>query len=89
MGLHAQNFSSFGEWGLLFVVVLRLLLSWSVGSRHAGCSFLAQERWLSSCDALVLLLHSMWILPRPGIELMFLALQGRFLATRPPGKSPD
>ena len=30
----------------------------------------------------------MWDLPRPGIELISLALQGRFLIHGPPGKSP-
>ena len=30
--------------------------------------------------------HGMWDLPRPGIELVSLALQGRFLTTGPPGK---
>ena len=30
--------------------------------------------------------HSMWDLPRPGIELVSLALQGRFLPTGPPEK---
>ena len=37
------RFSSCSEWGLLFVVVLRLLIGWllllqSTGSRHAGFS---------------------------------------------------
>ena len=29
----------------------------------------------------------MWDLPRPGIEPVFPALEGRFLSTGPPGKS--
>ena len=29
----------------------------------------------------------MWDLPRPGVELVFPAVQGRFLTTGPPGKS--
>ena len=42
--------------------------------------------WLSSCGAWAQLLHGMWDLPRPGIELVPFALQGGFLTTGPPGK---
>ena len=41
----------------------------------------------SSCGMLVLLLHGMWDLPRPGITPMSPALAGRLLTTGPPGKS--
>ena len=34
------------------------------------------------------LLHSMWDLPRPGIEPVSPALAGGFLTTVPPGESP-
>ena len=45
----------------------------------------ALELGFSSCD-ICLVAWSTWGLPRPGMELMSLALQGGFLATRPPGK---
>ena len=49
----AQACSSCGERGLLFVVVRRLLLLWSRGSRHAGfssCGTRAQELWLADSE---------------------------------------
>ena len=55
----------------------RLLLLWSTGSRHAG---------FSSCGTQAQLPCSILDFPRPGIELVFLALQGRFLTTESPGK---
>ena len=45
------------------------------------------EHWLSSAGARVRLLHGMWDLLGPGIELMSPALAGGFLTTRPAGKS--
>ena len=42
---------------------------------------------LSSCHAWASLLHSVWDLPGPGIELMFPALAGRFLTIGSPAKS--
>ena len=59
------------------------LLLWGTASRHAGCS--GCTRGLSSCGAWAELLRSMWYLPRPGIELESLTLQGRFLTTGPQG----
>ena len=47
----------------------------------------ALEHRLSGCGAQALLFCSMWDLPRPGIKPMCPALAGRFLTTRPPGKS--
>ena len=49
----------------------------NTGSKHVG---------LSSCGGQTQLSHSMWNLPRPGIELLSLALQGTFLTTGLPGK---
>ena len=66
-----------------------LLLSWSMGSRHAGfssCGLRALEHRLSSCGAWDQLFHGMWDLPRPGIEPVSPALAGGFLTTAPPGK---
>ena len=42
---------------------------------------------LSSCGMWALVACGRWNLPRPGIELMSLALAGGFLSTAPPGKS--
>ena len=50
---------------------------------HEG-SILA-ARGLSRCGPLAQLPCGMWDLPRPGIELVSLALQGGFLTTGPPG----
>ena len=50
-----------------------------------GAQFL--EHRLSSCGPRGQLLWGMWDLPGPGIEPMSSALVGRFLSTRPPGKS--
>ena len=49
-----------------------LLLLWSTG--------------FSSCGTAAQLLCDTWDFPRPGIEPVSLALQGRFLTTGPPGK---
>ena len=96
MGLRCcvQAFSSCSEWGLLFVAVRGLLMRWllllqSTGSRCMGfssCGSQALERRLSSCGTRVLLLRSMWDLPRPGLEPVSPALAGGFLTTAPPGK---
>ena len=51
-----------------------------------SCGSWAVECRLSSCGAQAQLLHSMWDLPRPGLEPMSPALAGRFLTTGPPGK---
>ena len=42
---------------------------------------------LSSCGIQAYLLHSMWNLPRPGIEPMSPVLADRLLSTAPPGES--
>ena len=83
--LHCAGFSL--QW---------LLLLQSTGSRRTGsvvvacglssCGLPALERRLSSCGSRAQLLHSMWDLPRPGIEPVSPALAGRFLTTAPPGK---
>ena len=63
-------------WGVGFSLQ-GLLLVWSTGS---GCTD------FPSCSAQDQLLHGMWDLPGPGIELVSLPLQGEFLTTGPPGK---
>ena len=41
---------------------------------------------LSNCGSRAQLLHSMWDLPRPGLEPVSPALAGRLSTTAPPGK---
>ena len=56
-----------------------LLLLWSTGSRHVGCS---------NCGPLAQLPHGIWNLPGPpDIKPMSSALAGGFFSTGPPGKS--
>ena len=90
LGLHCctQAFCSCSQSGLLFVVVCGLLIA--VASLVAGlqahglqqlwhASSVVVARRLSSCGAWAQLLHSMWDLPRPGIESVSPALAGGFL----------
>ena len=53
----------------------------------SSCSSQALEHVLSHCGAQPWLLHSIWNLPRLGMEPMSHALTGVFLPTAPPGKS--
>ena len=52
-----------------------------------SCSMRALECRPSSCGPWAYLLRGMWDLPRPGLEPVSPALEGRFLTTAPPGKS--
>ena len=52
----------------------------------SSCGSQALECGVSSCDAQAQQFCSMWSLPGPGIELVSLALQGRFLTPEPPRK---
>ena len=72
-----QAFSSWGEQGLCFTALSRLLLLRSTGSGCMGFSLVA---W-------ALLLHILCNLPRSGIEPMSPALSDGFLSTAPPRKS--
>ena len=83
--------------GQSLVVVHGPLLLWSRGSgacrlpqlQHAGSVVAApklQSTGFSGCGARAQLLHSIWDLPRPGIEPMSPALEGGFFTTEPPGK---
>ena len=49
----------------------------------------ALEHRFNSCGTWVLLLHSMWDLPRPGIEPVSPVLAGGFFTTELPGKPPS
>ena len=90
------SFSSGGEWGLLFITMLRLLIVvafWLQGRgfRRVGfssCSSRTLELGLRSCGTQAWLLHVVWNLPRPGTEPVFPPLAGRSLPTEPPEKSP-
>ena len=55
-----------------------------VGFRSCGSR--ALEYSLSNCGTWAQLLHSMWDLPRPGIEPVSPAPAGGFFTTEPPGK---
>ena len=60
----------------------------STGSRGHGlssCGSWALENRLNSCGTQAWLFYGMWDLPRPGIELVFPALAGRFFTTEPSG----
>ena len=91
----ARAFSSCGKWGLLFVVVRRLLVGVAPGTRASlvvahglsSCGLQTPEHRLSSCGAWVLLLRGMWNLPGSGLEPVSSVLAGGFLTTVPPGKS--
>ena len=48
----------------------------------------ALENEVSSCGSWAQLSCGIWDLPGPGIKSMFPALEGGFLTTRPPEKSP-
>ena len=56
-------------------------------SGYSCCRAWAPELALSSCGVWSYLLRGMWGLSGPGIELMSLVLQGRFLTTGPPRNS--
>ena len=82
----AQAFASRCKWGLLS----------SCGARPSHCSsgLSCGGAWALgcvgfSCGIQAQLPCGMWDLPRPGIELVPLALQGGFLTTGPPGKPQD
>ena len=60
-----------------------------VARRLSSCGLWALECRLSSCGAWAQLLHSMWDLPRPGLEPVSPVLSGRFLTTVQSGKPKD
>ena len=75
-------FSSCGKRGLLFIAMRRLLTVVASLLQCTGCRF----EGFSSCGIMGLVVLGMWDLPGPGIEPVFLPLQGGFLTTGPPGK---
>ena len=72
-----RAFSSCGKRGPLFIAVH--------GPLTIAASLVVEHR-LSNCGSRAQLLHSMWDLPRPGLEPVSPALAGRFSTTVPPGK---
>ena len=86
--------SGCSQQGLLSKLVLGLLTAVAalVGTQAVG--LWASEAAASGLQALgwglsSRLLHGMWDLPKPGVKLVSLALQGGFLASGPPGKSDN
>ena len=80
----ARAFSSWGEWGPLFIAVRGpLTVAASLVAEHR-----LQTRRLSNCGTRAQLLRGKWDLPRPGLEPVSAALAGRFSTTAPPGKPP-
>ena len=78
----ARAFSSCGEQGPLLITVRgRLTIAASLVAEPR-----LQMRRLSNCGSRAQLLHSMWDLPRPGLEPVSPALAGRLSTTAPPGK---
>ena len=79
----ARAFSSCGKRGPLFIAVHGpLTIAASLVAEHR-----LQMRRLSSCGSRAQSLHSMWDLPRPGVEPVSPALASRLSTTAPPGKS--
>ena len=86
-----RAFSSYGERGLLFIVVCGLLVAvashcgaWALGTQAS----VVVARRLSSCGSRAQLLRGMWDLHGPGLKPVSPALAGGFLTTVPPGKPP-
>ena len=78
----ARTFSSCGKWGSLFIVVCGpLIIVASLVAEHR-----LQTHRLSNCGSRAQLLRGMWDLPKPGLESVSPALEGRFSTTAPPGK---
>ena len=77
-----RAFSSCGKRGPLFIAVRGpLTIAASLVVEHR-----LQMRRLSNCGSWAQLLRGMWDLPRPGLEPVSPALEGRFSTTAPPGK---
>ena len=78
-------FSSCGEQGLLFIAVRGLL---TVVAFHYQAQALGVWASVLAAHGSVAVVHfCLWDLPGLGIEPVSPALTGRFLSTRPPGKS--
>ena len=81
----ARAFSTCGERGPLFIAVRGpLIIAASLVAEHR-----LQMCRLSNWGSRALLLRGMWDLPRPGLEPVSPALEGRLSTTAPPGKPYD
>ena len=75
-----------GDYSLVVVhTVLIVVAFFGCRTRARSCSSWALQHRLSSCGARAYLLHSMWDLPRPGIEPMSPALVGKFFTNQHQG----
>ena len=75
-----------------FLIAVASLAIEHMGSGCTGfssCGSRALKCGVSSCGTQTLLLHCMWDLSGPGIELASLGLQDRFVTTGPPGKAQE
>ena len=98
LGLHCCTwaFSSCGERGLLFIAVQGLLIAVaSLVEEHGLYAHGLQQLWTVGSvvvarrlqsTASVVVAHSTWDPPGPGLEPVSPALAGGFLTTAPPGK---
>ena len=81
----ARAFSSCSKWGPLFIAVRGpLTIAASLVAEHR-----LQTRRLSNCGTRAQSLRGMWDLPRPGLEPVSPALEGRLSTTAPPGKPKE
>ena len=83
LGLCCMQAFSSGVPGLFIVATPLVAAHRLLGTRASV--FVVHS--LSCCGSWALLLHSMWYIPRPGIEPLSPALAGGFLTTGPPGTS--
>ena len=90
-------FCSCGKQGLLFTYVSQASHCGGFSCCRAqavvlmgfsSCGSRAPEPGLNNCGSRDQLPCCMWDIPRPGIEPVSATLQGGFLITGPPGKTP-
>ena len=85
----SSDFFSFKIFHLLFWPPWVFIVACGLSLVHVLLIVMASlvvELGLSSCGTWAQLPYGMWDLPGPGVKPVFLALQGGFLTTRPPGK---
>ena len=86
--LICQTLCRFQSKKLLFTQFLPALGLHCWTQAFSNCRAWALDLMLSSCGTQIELLCGMWDFPKPGIELVSLALQARFLSPGPLGKLP-
>ena len=85
--MYSFIFSCAGFLLLSMGFFLAIMLGLLICSGFSCCGAQALECWLIICIACPQLPWGMWNLPGPGIESVSWPLAGRFLTTRPSGKS--